>query len=115
MAAVTTLDLIHLALDLNDTNLRLAYVGRTPAAYFNGWRGTGGMGQVEDLFTRPRYRNRGIATALIHHCVAVCHAEGARQVVIVADPSDTPKRIYAAMGFRPIALNTHYLKHLDSS
>jgi GNAT superfamily N-acetyltransferase len=91
----------------------LAYVDGQPAAYFNAWAGTDGLGQVEDLFTLPKYRNRGLATALIHHCVADAREKGAGPVVIVADPADTPKRIYAALGFRPIALNAHYVKRLD--
>jgi predicted N-acetyltransferase YhbS len=93
----------------------LAYVDGQPAAYFNAWEGTNGMGQVEDLFTLPEHRNQGIATALVHHCVADCRARGADQVVIVADPSDTPMHIYAAMGFRPIAVNAHYCKRLDTA
>ena len=72
-----------------------------------------GVGQVENLFTHPDYRNRGIATALIHHCVADARAKGAGPVVIVADPTDTPKNIYARMGFRPVAVVGHYLKDLS--
>jgi GNAT superfamily N-acetyltransferase len=79
----------------------LAFLDAKPVAYFNAWEGLDGMGQVEDLFTLPEYRNRGVATALIHR--------------FVADPSDTPKRIYAAMEFRPIAVNAHYWKRLDAS
>jgi len=91
----------------------LARVGGQPAAFSNSWSGIGGIGQVEDLFTLPEYRNRGLAAALIHRCVADCREKGARHVVIVADPSDTPKQIYARMGFRPLALNAHYFKRLD--
>jgi len=93
----------------------LAYIDGTAAAYFNSWAGIEGLGQVEDLFTLPEYRNRGVATALIHRCVADCRSRGAKRVIIVADPSDTPKRIYAAMGFHPIAVNAHYWKRLDGS
>jgi predicted GNAT family acetyltransferase len=91
----------------------LAFVHGEPVAYFNSWAGIDGVGQVEDLFTHPDYRRRGVATALIHHCVAECRRQGAGPVVIVADPTDTPKQIYSAMGFRPIAVCTHYLKKLS--
>jgi GNAT superfamily N-acetyltransferase len=91
----------------------LACVDGRPAAYFNSWAGMGGVGQVEDLFTHPDFRHRGLATALIHHCVADARSKGAGPVVIVADPTDTPKNMYAAMGFRPIAVYSHYLKRLD--
>ena len=92
----------------------LACVDGKPVVYVNAWEGLNGMGQVEDLFTLPEHRNRGIATALVHRCVADCRARGAGQVIIVADPSNTPMHIYAAMGFRPIAVNAHYWKRLDA-
>ena len=80
----------------------MAYVDGAPAAFFSSWPGTDGVGQVEDLFTHPAYRKRGIAVALIAHCVADARARGAREVAITADPNDTPKQLYAAMGFRPL-------------
>ena len=91
----------------------LAYVNNEPVGYFNSWEGLDGMGQVEDLFVDPAYRKRGIATALIHHCVADARAHGAGPVTIFADPDDTPKHIYARMGFRPVATTTAYLKKLS--
>jgi GNAT superfamily N-acetyltransferase len=90
----------------------LAYEGERAIGYFNAWEGVGGMGQVEDLFVHPDYRKRGVATALIHHCVARARAKGAGPVVIVADPTDTPKNVYARLGFRPVAVVSHYLKRL---
>ncbi len=90
----------------------MAYVDGGAVAYCNSWEGINGVGQVEDLFTHPDFRHRGLASALIHHCVADCRRKGAGPVVIVADPTDTPKNMYAAMGFRPVALYSHYLKKL---
>lgn len=91
----------------------LAYVGERAVAYFNSWEGVDGVGQVENLFTHPDFRNRGVARALIHHCVRESRAKGAGPVVIVADPTDTPKFLYASMGFRPVAVVAHYLKRLQ--
>lgn len=90
----------------------LAYIDGSAVAYFNSWEGTDGVGQVENLFTHPDFRRRGLATALIHHCVADSRRKGAGSVVITADPSDTPKQMYAALGFRPVAVHSHYLKKL---
>lgn len=90
----------------------LAYDGERAVGYFNSWEGVGGVGQVEDLFTLPEYRKRGVATTLIHHCVAQSRASGAGTVVIASDPTDTPKNIYARMGFRPVAIQSKYLKRL---
>jgi predicted GNAT family acetyltransferase len=90
----------------------LAYLKGRPVAYFNSWQGVEGVGQVEDLFTHPDSRHQSLATALIHHCVADCRRKGAGPVVIVADPADTPKQIYAALGFRPVTVYSHYFKKL---
>lgn len=82
----------------------MAYEGERAVAYFNSWQGVGGVGQVEDLFTHPAYRKRGYARALLHHTVAESRKSGAGPIVIAADPTDTPKHIYAAMGWRPVAI-----------
>lgn len=94
-------------------NYWLAYVDGEPRAYCASWAGIDGVGQVEDLFTHPDFRQRGLASALIQHCVADCREHGASAVVIVADPADTPKHMYAAMGFRPVALTRHYWKSVE--
>ncbi|MDO8615450.1 MAG: GNAT family N-acetyltransferase [Dehalococcoidia bacterium] len=90
----------------------IAYLEGEPAAYLSSWEGAGGVGQVEDLFALPQFRHRGLATALIHHCVADCRRHGAGPVAIVADAADTPKQMYAAIGFRPLTVVSHWLKRL---
>ncbi len=92
----------------------LAWVNGEPRAYCASWGGIDGVGQVEDLFTHPDFRHRGLAATLIHHCVADCREHGAGPVVIVCDPADTPKEMYAAMGFQPVAIKRNYWKHVDS-
>jgi len=86
----------------------LAEIDGVPRGYFSSWAGVDGYGQVEDLFVQQEYRHRGLATALLHRTVAHCREQGARGVVIVADPTDTPKRMYAAMGWRPVAVKREY-------
>jgi ribosomal protein S18 acetylase RimI-like enzyme len=90
----------------------LGYIDGAPRGYFSTLPGIDGMAQVEDLFVDPAFRHRGLATALMHHCVRKCREAGAREVVIVADPTDTPKHMYAAMGFRPVAIKRDYWKNL---
>lgn len=82
----------------------MAYVDGAPRSYLYSWEGNEGVGQVEELFTQPEFRHQGLATALIHHCVADVRKHGAGPVVIAADPTDTPKVMYAATGFRPVAV-----------
>jgi GNAT superfamily N-acetyltransferase len=90
----------------------LALVDGEPRAFFSSWEGTAGVGQVEDLFVEKPWRHRGLATALIHHTVADARRAGAGPIVIIADATDTPKRMYAAMGFRPVAIVTKYTRHV---
>ena len=81
-----------------------------PVAFFSSWPGVDGVGMVEDLFTLPSHRERGLARALIHHCVADARARGARSVLIGAEIDDTPKQIYAAIGFEPTCLTWSWVK-----
>jgi ribosomal protein S18 acetylase RimI-like enzyme len=89
----------------------LAYEDGRAIGHCSAWEGPDTIGQIEDLFVHPAYRRRGVATALIHECVASARARGARRpVVIVADPTDTPKHAYAALGWRPVAMIRQYGK-----
>jgi len=86
----------------------LAYLDGEPRGFCSAWEGLEGVGQVEDVFVHPDARHRGMATALIHACVRDCRQRGADAVIIVPDATDTPKQMYAALGFRPIALKREY-------
>ena len=90
-----------------------ACVDGTPGAFFTSWPGNNGVGIVEDLYCHPQYRHRGLATALIARCVSDCRERGAGPVIINADANETPKQMYAAMGFRPLFLHRVYTKRGD--
>ena len=87
-----------------DLRFWLACAGDVDCAFLSSWPGANGVGKVEDLFTHPDFRHRGIATALIVHCVRDARERGAGPVLIGALPNDTPMRMYAAMGFRPFCV-----------
>ena len=91
----------------------VAYAERAPRAFFCSWTSTEGVGVLDDLYTHPDYRRRGLATALVHHCVADVRASGAGPVALETDPADTPKNMYAAMGFRPLSVSHEYLKTFE--
>jgi len=93
-----------------DVRYLLARVDGVDCAFFSGWPGDNGVGQVEDLFTRAEFRGRGIATALIAACVDDARARGAGPVLIAARANDTPKQMYAALGFRPLCVQRIYSK-----
>jgi GNAT superfamily N-acetyltransferase len=88
----------------------LASVKREDCGYFSSWPGTNGLGKVEDLFTSPDFRHRGVATALIRCCVEDARARGAKEVTISAAVDDTPKHMYAEMGFRPVCVLRSWLR-----
>jgi GNAT superfamily N-acetyltransferase len=90
----------------------LADIDAVTCAYACSWEGTSGVGMVEDLFTLPAYRHRGLATALIAHAVADIRARDVHSIVIGADTADTPKHMYAAMGFQPLLLTRQYIRHI---
>jgi GNAT superfamily N-acetyltransferase len=92
----------------------LATVDDEDCAFFSSWPGPAGsdVGKVEDLFTVPEHRHKGVATALIAHAVADARARGAGPVLIGAVPTDTPKAMYAAMGFDPVCAVRSYTKRL---
>lgn len=92
----------------------LARAGEADCSFLSSWPGANGVGKVEDLFTHPDFRHRGIASALIVHCVRDVRERGAGPVLIGALPNDTPMRMYAAMGFRPFCVTHRGRKVSDS-
>ena len=90
----------------------LAYVSGVARAYGSSWEGPSGMGQVEDLFTHPNFRHQGLATALIHRCVSDCRKRRTNPIALLADAADTPKQMYTAMGWKPIATKREYWKEV---
>jgi GNAT superfamily N-acetyltransferase len=88
----------------------LARADGADCAFFSAFPGENGVGKVEDLFTRAELRGRGIGTALIHACVEDARARGAGPVLIGARLDDTPKQMYAALGFRPLGYQRNYLR-----
>jgi GNAT superfamily N-acetyltransferase len=90
----------------------LAYVDGVPYAFLNSWEGENGVGQIEDVFTHPDYRYQGLATSLLAHGVADARAHGAGPVIIGCEPDDTPRLMYASMGWRPLCVVRHVVKQV---
>jgi GNAT superfamily N-acetyltransferase len=87
----------------------LGCIDGVPRGYLSSWEGAAGIGQVETLFVQPEFRHRGLATALLHHCVQDARVHGAGPVVIAAAADGTPRQMYTAMGWRPVAVKREYL------
>lgn len=86
----------------------LATADGVDCAFFSSWPGHNGVGVVEDLYTRPEFRRRGIASSLVRHAVNHAWDRGAKHFVISADPTDAPKDLYRRMGFAPLFIIRGY-------
>ncbi len=84
--------------------LYLAIEDGTPVAYGGCAAAPGGVGMIEDLFTLPEARRRGVARGLIADFVDRLRGAGCRTVFLGALADDWPKRLYASLGFRPVGL-----------
>ncbi|SNT46267.1 Acetyltransferase (GNAT) domain-containing protein [Actinomadura meyerae] len=58
-----------------------------------------GLARYQHVETHPRFRRRGLASSLVHFAGTEALAQGARTLVIVADPEGGAMRIYRALGF----------------
>lgn len=92
--------------------LYIASISSVPCAYGMEVSCPGGIGMVEDLYTRPDYRGRGIASALIRHCVENLRREGHATVFIGAHISERPKHLYHRLGFRPLMLTREFVREV---
>ncbi|HVM96000.1 MAG TPA: GNAT family N-acetyltransferase [Candidatus Acidoferrales bacterium] len=88
----------------------LGFLDQVPCGFISSWPGYNRVGIVEDVFTRRECRHRGVATAMITHGVAQVRASGAGPVIIGPRAYDTPKQMYAAMGFEPFVVTRQFLR-----
>ena len=86
-----------------------AFVEDAVCAYGCSVIGPHGLGIVEDLFTLPAYRKRGIATAIIQHAVEHARARGMGPMLIGPHVTEEPKKLYATLGFVPQCITRPYL------
>ena len=91
----------------------IARVDGVDCGYGAGGHCPDGMGMVEDIYTRPSFRKRGIATAVIARAVDFAREQGAEDVLIGTEAAGTPKHLYAALGFRPACLTRRFMKTLQ--
>jgi GNAT superfamily N-acetyltransferase len=68
------------------------------------------VGMIEDLFTLPSARQRGVATAMIAAFVDRLLWDGCQTVFIGALAAERPKHLYARLGFRPVGIARTWVK-----
>jgi GNAT superfamily N-acetyltransferase len=73
-------------------------------------RAPNGIGMIEDLFTLPQSRRRGIASALIAHFDRELRAVGCDAVFLGAIADEEAKLLYYNLGFRPVTLTRCWVK-----
>jgi predicted GNAT family acetyltransferase len=95
-----------------ETRTWFALVEGEPRAFFSLWPRENSVGIVENLFCHPEYRHRGLASARLAHCVTDTWNEAQARVIIRSDFKETPKHLYARVGFRPFFVGRSYLKKL---
>ena len=84
-----------------DFRFHLAIHDGTPIAYGACGAAPNGAGMIEDLYTTPSMRRRGVGTGLIAAFVDRLRAAGCHTIFLGALAHDQPKRLYARLGFRP--------------
>jgi ribosomal protein S18 acetylase RimI-like enzyme len=71
-----------------------------------------GVGQVENVYTLPVYRGRGLARALVLRGVEESHGAGNDLTFLVADADDWPQRLYEKLGFGTVGRYARFIKQL---
>lgn len=73
----------------------------------------GGLGLIESLFTLPERRGRGLMSAFIGQAADRLRAAGCDAVFLDAHAHDTPKRLYARLGFAPVAVTRTWVRRRE--
>lgn len=71
-----------------------------------------GLGLIESLFTLPDRRGRGLMSAFIAEAVRRLRAAGCGAVFLDAHAHDTPKHLYARLGFAPVAVTRTWARQV---
>ena len=69
-----------------------------------------GLGLIESLFTVPAQRGRGLMSAFIVDAARRLRDAGCDGVFLDAHAEDTPKHLYARLGFAAVALNRTWVR-----
>ena len=89
---------------------RLVFKDGEAIAYASSGAAPNGLGIVEDVFTRPEYRRRGVASTVIATLADELTRQGCDAVFLGALANEEAKRLYAKLGFRPVGLARTWVK-----
>lgn len=88
----------------------LALEDGEPVAYGALAAAPSGAGMIEDLFTLPTYRRRGIASGMIAAFANDLRSRGATCVFLGAMAGEPARLLYAKLGFRPVMLTRCWVR-----
>jgi len=71
----------------------------------------GGLGLIEHLFVLPEHRGRGVMSAFILSADERLRAADCDALFIDAHAGAPPARLYASLGFTPVALTREWVRH----
>jgi ribosomal protein S18 acetylase RimI-like enzyme len=69
----------------------------------------GRTAQMEDIGTLERFRNRGVARAVVLRGADIARSEGHDFFFLIADYDDWPKELYSKLGFEPIGESYEFM------
>ena len=72
----------------------------------------GGLGVIENLFTRADRRGQGIMSAYIVAAAERLRARGCDGIFLDAHAGDTPRLLYAALGFAPVSCARYWVREV---
>jgi GNAT superfamily N-acetyltransferase len=91
----------------------LATFAGDPVAYGAKVECPNGLGMIEDIFTSPVARNRGIASALIAYILGQLRMEmPTRPVFLGAHALEGAKHLYRRLGFQPVMVTRELVRSL---
>lgn len=61
-----------------------------------------GILRIESLLVEKSYRNKGVASSIVYKVKEFAIQHGIAMIYLMADESDTPKQMYAKMGFQTL-------------
>lgn len=88
----------------------LARIDGKPVAYGALVAAPSGAGMIEDLFTLPTYRKRGIASAMIAQFSTALEEQGCTSIFLGALVNEQARHLYAKLGLRPEMLTRCWVR-----
>jgi len=81
-----------------------------PVAYCLLLESGDGAGMVEDVYTTPSARGRGLAASVVTLALSASRAEGHDVVFIPTDAGGRARALYERLGFRPLGHVHQFLR-----